>query len=767
MKNPVPLLFVILGLNSALAAPTDRTQTTPDDHPGKRIYQELCVECHGDRGEGGGEVDPLVGDRPIPWLARRIERTMPDDNEQACVGEDARQVADYIYHAFYSPESRIHSAGQSRELSHLTGTQFENSVADLIASFLPATKQSGAPSGLVARYLANGVGGTKERSRLLRLTRSDPVPDVGPSARTAPLPTEFEETARRMRVVWRGTLVAPETGEYELVIRSGNKAKLFLNANRTPLLELNEGENGDIGEQRARIRLLAGRPYLFRVLVLKTAHQTPSFALLWKPPQGKLELMPTTAFRPFSTAAPLFIPDKGMPADDLSMGFERGTLVSSAWLEAVMTTAFKAADHVVNRLEQLSDTRTDAPDHAEKIGAFAREFAARAYRRPLTAEEAEASVAHPLRETGNEREAIRQLVLKVITSPLFLYPDLAFTEQDTSWARASALALALWDSLPDRALRQAAATDSLQSEEAIRQQARRMLADGRAHAKVRNFFHQWLQFDRAEEVAKDGDKYPEYSNALLADQRTSLDLFLDEVFWGSDSDYRSLFLADYLYLNPSLSRIYGASNETPGFHKNSLSEQGRAGVITHPFLLTVFAYNDNSSPIHRGVFLTRNIVGLPLKPPPAMISFKDKLFDPTFTMREKITELTSSKACMSCHATINPLGFSLEHFDAIGRWRNEDNHKPVDDHAVFETQYGEPIQLNGPRGVARYAANSPTAQRAFVRRMISHVGNQPFTVLGLNRIQELEQGFEKKQFHMRDLWVEIAVAFAQIAATRP
>ena len=97
-----------------------------------------------------------------------------------------------------------------------------------------------------------------------------------------------------------------------------------------------------------------------------------------------------------------------------------------------------------------------------------------------------------------------------------------------------------------------------------------------------------------------------------------------------------------------------------------------------PFLMSALAYHKNTSPIHRGVFITRNIVGRALKPPPAAIEFMDDRFDPSLTMREKVTELTRPAACMGCHSTINPLGFSLEHYDAVGRWRTVDEGVTID-----------------------------------------------------------------------------------------
>jgi hypothetical protein len=199
------------------------------------------------------------------------------------------------------------------------------------------------------------------------------------------------------------------------------------------------------------------------------------------------------------------------------------------------------------------------------------------------------------------------------------------------------------------------------------------------------------------------------------------------------------------------------------FHKVEFDKSQRAGVLTHPYLLSTFAYHKSSSPIHRGVFLTRNIIGRALKPPPAAIQFMDGRFDPKLTMREKVTELTSATACMGCHVIINPLGFSLEHFDAVGRYRTEDNKKPVDASSDFPTVDGDTIRITGARDVAQFAVTSPEAHRGFVRQLFQHMIKQPVQAYGPDRVERLRTSFEKSDFNIQKLVAEIVT----VAATHP
>jgi hypothetical protein len=231
--------------------------------------------------------------------------------------------------------------------------------------------------------------------------------------------------------------------------------------------------------------------------------------------------------------------------------------------------------------------------------------------------------------------------------------------------------------------------------------------------------------------------------------------------WGETSDYRQLLLADYLMLNPRLAKYYGvAGPEKDEFQPVKFDPAQRAGIFTHPLILTAFSYHKSTSPIHRGVFLTRNVLGRFLKPPPMAIEFMDDRFDPSLTMREKVTELTGKTACMGCHATINPLGFSLEHYDATGRWRTTDNNKPVDPVSNYITTDGETIKLRGPRDLAEHAASNRAARKGFVRQIFQFLVKQSPTVYGAETLDRLEDFFSKNNCHVRKLVAEIAVTAA-------
>ena len=217
------------------------------------------------------------------------------------------------------------------------------------------------------------------------------------------------------------------------------------------------------------------------------------------------------------------------------------------------------------------------------------------------------------------------------------------------------LSFGLWDSMPDQELLNAAAAGQLSTKAQVAKQAERLLGDVRAKAKLRGFLLTWLKADQVRDIAKDSAKFPGFDPAVIADLRTSLELFLNDVVWSEKSDFRQLFLAEDLYLNGRLAKFYGADLPADaGFTKVKLDANQRAGVLTHPYLMASFAHNKDSSPILRGVFLARGILAVSLRPPPAAFAPLAAELQPTLSTRERVVLQTKESNCLVCHGIINP-----------------------------------------------------------------------------------------------------------------
>jgi hypothetical protein len=757
----------LLGLTLAFAGTETRGEPLNlEHHPGKAIYAKLCVDCHGAHGEGVKDKadDPLQGSRTLDDLAGRIERTMPEDEEHLCVGEDAKAVAAYVYDAFYSVEARARNTPARIDLSRLTVPQYRNSIADLIIAFRGEVNV-GEDRGIKGQYF--GDRGFNERKEFREQKKPDRYERVDDAIRFdygegVPKHEEAKEfTPENFSIRWEGTILPPETGVYEFVVRTRNGATLWVNENnhgeetRGKLIDAWVAPDNNVRDEKGSLFLIGGRPYPLRLEFFTYKEKAASIELLWKTPHGVLETIPKRNLAPFWNHE-TFVVDTPFPADDRSVGYERGTAVSKAWLDATTAGAINAAGYVTEHLDELAKTKPDQPDRVAKVKEFAGKFVERAFRRPLPDGERKQFVEKHFSGETTPEQAIKRIALLTLTSPRFLYPGIGGPEKPDKWDLASRISLTLWDSLPNQRLLDLVNKGELENPAKFESLVNEMVWNWRTRAKMQGFFHHWLELERADELSKDKDVYPGFDDAIIADLRTSLSLFLDNAVWGKDAGYRQLMLADYLYLNERLGKFYGVDVKGD-FQPVKLDPKQRSGIVTHPFLLSSLAYYNNTSPIHRGVFLTRNIVGMPLKSPPMANVFKDGKFDPSLTMREKVTEMTRSQACMGCHITINPLGFSLENYDGTGRWRTKDREKVVDSQSDFKTESGETIRLTGARDVAEFAANTPSAHRTFVEQLFHHFVKQPVRAYGDDEMEVLRTGFENGGFYIPELLKQITL----------
>jgi hypothetical protein len=219
-----------------------------------------------------------------------------------------------------------------------------------------------------------------------------------------------------------------------------------------------------------------------------------------------------------------------------------------------------------------------------------------------------------------------------------------------------------------------------------------------------------------------------------------------------------------LFLNGRLAAIYGGDlPPDAAFQKVTPKPGERSGVITHPYLMATFSYTATSSPIHRGVFLARNMLGVPMRPPPDAFTPLPPELHPKLSTRERITLQTSAKDCKSCHGIINPLGFPLEHFDAIGRFREREKEKPIDATGSFQTRSGDIVRFKNSQELANFLAVSDESHEAFVARMFHNLVKQPILAYGPEKLSEMRRRFVDNQYSVRQLVVEI---MAETAITK-
>lgn len=332
--------------------------------------------------------------------------------------------------------------------------------------------------------------------------------------------------------------------------------------------------------------------------------------------------------------------------------------------------------------------------------AFIDGFVRRAFRRPATEEE-RAWLMGVYRDAQVElgfRDAMEVLLEVVLQSPQVVYLQEVGVERDglpagvralTELELASRLSYFLWNTTPDDALLDAADRGELAGD-GLRAHAERLLGDPRAEATVQDFFWRYLQLDGGrlhhslEETTKDATLFPEYGDGLQAAMRTELEAFVRRVFFEEDASFDRLLLARTAYVNASLARVYGVEGgpaTDDDWQWVELDAEERGGLLTRAAFLTVFSAANVQSPIRRGVFVLEEVLCQELGEPPPNASDVPveggEVDDGSggtivLSVRDDVTARTSEPQCAGCHGVINPVGFTFEHYDAIGRWQDTD-----------------------------------------------------------------------------------------------
>ena len=721
---------------------------------GKAIYTEHCASCHGDKGQGVADEydEALVGKKSIASLTKYIHRSMPEDDEDAVIDDDARAVSEYMFHAFYSPEAQAKLKPVRKDLLRRTQHQHRRALADLVASFR-GNSNLGDKNGLFARYF-NKEKMNNQKGKLAERTDTWIGFDVKSDHKIKNL------NPKAFSINWSGSIMPPETGTYGFRISTPNGARLWLNDidnNTDPLIDAWVSSNNKMRQVEKSTFLLGGHSISLYLDYVSYKENVSSIQFEWKPPHGTWQAIPQRYLSPKRSQV-LAIPTTPFPADDASMGYERGSSISKAWREAVTNSAIEITNHVFEDIDRLSRSKSSDKDRAQKLRDFCATMAERAFARPLSAEQRKIHVDGIFDQSKDDLDsAVKRSLLLTFTSPYFLYPDLNLNAEGKpdQFTLASKIALSLWDSIPDRTLLDAAHKGHLANENQINQRIDRMLEDPRSKEKLHRFFFTWLNLAEKDDLSKDLETFPGFDENIIADLRTSLSLFIEQVIWSEKSDYRQLFLSGNLPINNRLAEFYGKEAPKSGF-ANVPAGKHSAGLFTHPYVLSAFSYHKQTSPIHRGVYLSRNVLGRFLKPPPNAIEFKDADFKPDLTMREKVTEITKDNSCMSCHSIINPVGFGLENYDAVGRFRTHEKKKPINASSDYPTLDDKTIRINGAPDLAKLAVESPGAHRAFIKHLFHHLVQQPTNSFGFTTMDALHEDFTKNNFNIRNLVKTIA-----------
>jgi len=323
---------------------------------------------------------------------------------------------------------------------------------------------------------------------------------------------------------------------------------------------------------------------------------------------------------------------------------------------------------------------------AQILGRLAR----RAYRQPVSATELAPILDFydTARAQGTFESGVQRGLQRILASPRFVFR----VERDPATAvpgsvhpvsnveLASRLSFFLWSSIPDEALLRAATQGTLAQPAVLEQQVRRMLADPRSASLVSNFAGQWLHLRNVKSVQPNSDEFPDFDDNLRQAFRRETELLFDSVI-REDRNVLDLLRADYTFVNERLARHYGIPNVYgTRFRRVMVTNDARRGLLGQGSMLSTTSHAERTSPVLRGKWVLENVLGLPVPPPPPDIPqlMGNEEGKKPKTLREQMAEHRADPVCASCHKVMDPVGFALENFDAVGAWRSREPGGPID-----------------------------------------------------------------------------------------
>lgn len=695
----VPLLFLSLQANE-LNSPPSPSETASISAV---FFDQYCYDCHDTSGRKGDLVlenlDPgnpathaEIWEKVVRKLAHRqmppLDEERPDDSTYRTLV--AQLTADLDRAAAAAP-----NPGRTDTFRRLTRTEYQNAIRDLLALEIDATTllPHDEPSHGFDNVTVGNLSPTlldryvSAAQKIARLAIGTPrnVP-AGDTFRVAPDVTQ-ESHVEGLPIGTRGGAVFPyifpQDGSYEIQVRLARDRNEQVEGLRKP-------HEVEILIDRERVSLFTVKPpgpdhdadavdaHLKLRIPVKAGPRDVAVTF----PKNPTELLETER-QPFIAR----------------FNMHRHPRTAPALYQVSITGPFEATgpgDTPSRRLIFGDPKNLNASAPIDDVGR-AREILApilrRAYRRPINEED----LRKPLEffregqlDGGSFDAGIENALAAILVSPRFLIrieqdpadlpPGTAYRVSELELA--SRLSFFLWSSLPDDALLDAAVRGDLRSPKLLEQQVRRMLADPRSRSLVTNFAAQWLQLGKLDSITPDLRLFPNFDDNLRQAFRQETELFVDSLL-REDRPITDLLDADYTFVNERLAKHYGIPHVYGSrFRRISLADdpnRQRGGLLRHGSILTVTSYATRTSPVIRGHWILANLVGEPPPPPPPNIPTLDEdIISASLPMRARLAAHREKPSCASCHNVMDPIGFSLENFDAVGRWRTTEDQHPID-----------------------------------------------------------------------------------------
>ncbi|MCC7376848.1 MAG: DUF1592 domain-containing protein [Verrucomicrobiales bacterium] len=685
---------------TAIASPPDHRRSPLEPSSQAPFISQYCLDCHdADVAKGGINLEGLDPAKVEPktdlWerVLRKVStRQMPPPGKRRPDDRESDRFVDRLASALDHAAAKSPEPGRTETIRRLNRTEYQNAIRDLLglhidaAALLPKDDASHGfdnvtVGDLSPTLLDRYIAAAQKISRLA-------VGSTGrrPGGETFRFPADLtqDNPVEGLPLGTRGggvlSYTFPRDGIYEFQIRLAR--------------DRNEAVEG-LSEPHELV-LLVGRTEIQRFTVSpppgpnKDYESVDTHLKIRWPIQAGLRQVGVTFLKNPST----LLETRRQP-HPAHFNFHRHPRLGPSVYQVSISGPFESTGPVdnSNRSWLLTGKPANTADEEPFVRGVLTQLMQRAYRRPVSP----ADLENPLRLFREARGAdgfeagVESALSAVLVSPHFLFrvetdppaPPTQSTYRISDLELASRLSFFLWSSLPDEALLAAAIDGELHEPRVLARHTRRMLADPRAASLAGNFAAQWLQTRNLDAITPDLRLFPDFDDNLRQAFRRETELFVDRIRRENRS-ILEFIRSDGTYLNERLAQHYGVPHVYGSrFRWVPLDvESRRGGLLRQGSILTVTSYATRTSPVLRGKWVLDNLIGTPPPPPlPNIPALKDNTVSAVASVRARLAEHRANPACASCHDLIDPVGFALENFDAIGRWRSLEDGLPVDSSA--------------------------------------------------------------------------------------
>ncbi len=676
-------LLVVLGLFVLGAQPLAPQSVPPGSEHVRRFFEAHCLDCHGkESAKGGFRLDTLGDDFSAADTARRWTKAfdrleigeMPPKKRQRPPHQDRQQVLAWIAGRLGDAEERRdRPAVGTVALRRLTRLQYENTVRELLA--VETELKERLPED-TRRLGFDNVGEALQLSSSQLEAYLEAADDALDDAFVrGPQPT----TVKRRKVGMEALGKENEAAALDL-----EDAAVLFSRNRIMPLSVLDSNTRAEGRYRIRVSVYAfqsqGKPVEFEAKMLRYDGSPTLIGFFDAPPETPaiVEFECRLDPRAYIECKAVHFPTT--PAAK-SLAEYRGPGLAVQWIEVEGPLGeWPPASHRLlfgdlplrpakNPGQRLPVASSNPTSDAERL---LRPFLRRAYRRAVTPDELRPflELVRQQLAAGQEFEgAMRAAYKAILCSPDFLFFQDKRGARDP-YALAARLSYFLWNTTPDEELLTLAGEGTLSRPPVLRAQVERLLNHPKARGFIENFLAQWLELRLMDATTPDRKLYPEFDLALRESMKAETELFFAELI-RRDLSMANVIDSDFSFLNERLARHYGINGVTGSTLRlvKLPPESHRGGVMTQASVLKVTANGTTTSPVYRGVWVLRNILGRPPDPPPPSAGAIEPDIRGAKTIREQLGKHRQDASCASCHVKIDPPGFALENFDVIGGWR--------------------------------------------------------------------------------------------------